>query len=98
MGTIQSWVIDWPQVLDVWPVLNSTNLTRQETLLLQDAGFKLQEHPSMSPRRMFTLSNLFEASVFDHPDPANLDIYPTTRNNKSIRRNANTLMVEHHNK
>jgi hypothetical protein len=49
-GTKRSWVLDWPQVPDVWPVLSGTNLTRQETLLLQDAGFKLQERLSMSPR------------------------------------------------
>jgi hypothetical protein len=64
-GTKRSWVLVWPQVPDVWPVMNGTNLTRQETLLLQDAGFKLQEHPSMSPWHMFTLSNLFEAPVFN---------------------------------
>jgi hypothetical protein len=46
--------------------MSGTNLTHQETLLLQDAGFKLQEHPSMSPQGMFMLSNLFEAPVFDH--------------------------------
>ena len=86
-GSKRSWVLDWPQVPDVWPVLSSTNLTRQETLLLQDAGFTLQEHPTMSPWYMFTLSNCFEAPVFNHPGPANPDIYPTTLNNKCIRRN-----------
>jgi hypothetical protein len=52
----------------------------------------------MLPQRMFTLTNLFEALVFDHPSPTNPDIYPTTRNNKSIRRNTNSPMVEHRNK
>jgi hypothetical protein len=52
----------------------------------------------MSPRRMFTLSNLFEAPVFDHPGPPNPDIYPTTWNNKSIWRNANAPTAEHCNK
>jgi hypothetical protein len=97
-GTKCSWILDWPQVPHVWPVLSGTNLTRQETLLLQDVGFKLQEHPSMSPRRMFTFSNRFETPVFDHPSSANPDIYPTTRNNKSIRRNANAPTAEHRNK
>jgi hypothetical protein len=97
-GTKRSWVLDWPQVPDVWPVLSGTNLTRQETLLLQDAGFKLQERPSMSPRRMFTSSNLFEAPVFDHPGPPNPDGHPSTRNSKSIRRNTNASTPKHHNK
>jgi hypothetical protein len=47
---------------------------------------------------MLALSSLFEAPVFDHPSPPNLDIYPTTRNSKSIRRNANTPTFEHRNK
>jgi hypothetical protein len=97
-GTKRSWVLNWPQVLDVWLVLSGTNLTRQETLLLQDAGFKLHQRPSMSPRRMFMLSNLFEAPVFDHPGPPNLDIHPTTRNSKSIQRNVNAPTAEHCNK
>jgi hypothetical protein len=33
-GTKRSWILDWPQVPDVWPILSGTNLTRQETLLL----------------------------------------------------------------
>jgi hypothetical protein len=97
-GTKRSWVLDWPQVPDVWPILSSTNLTCQEALLLQDAGFKLQDRPSMSPRRMFMLSNLFEAPVFDHPNLPNPDIHPTIRNNKSIRQNINAPTAEHRNK
>jgi hypothetical protein len=47
---------------------------------------------------MFMLSNLFEAPIFDHPSPPNSDIHPTTRKSKSIQRNVNTPMTEHHNK
>jgi hypothetical protein len=47
---------------------------------------------------MFTLSNLFEALVFDHPSLSNPDIYPITWNSKSIRQNANTPTVEHRQK
>jgi hypothetical protein len=97
-GIKRSWVLDWPQVPDVWPVLSGTNLTRQEILLLQDAGFKLQERPSMSPRRLFILSNLFEAPVFNHLGPSNSNIHPTTQNSKSIRRNVNAPTAEHRNK
>jgi hypothetical protein len=41
----RSWILDWPQVHDVWPVLSGTSLTCEEILLLQDTGFKLQERP-----------------------------------------------------
>jgi hypothetical protein len=47
---------------------------------------------------MFTLSNLFEALVFDYLNPSNPDIYPITWNSKSIRWNANTSTDEHRNK
>jgi hypothetical protein len=97
-GNKRSWVLDWPQVPDVRPVLSGTNLTHEETLLLQDAGFKLQEQPSMSPRRMFALSNLFEAPVFDHLGPPNPDVHPSTLNSKSVRQNANAPTAKHHNK
>jgi hypothetical protein len=97
-GSKRSWVLDWPQVPDIWPVLSGTNLTHEETLLLQDAGFKLQERPSMSPWRMFALSNLFEAPIFDHPGPPNPDVHPSTRNSKSVRRNANAPTAKHRNK
>jgi hypothetical protein len=80
----RSWVLDWPQVPDVWHVLSGTNLTREETLLLQDAGFKLQERPPMSPRGMFALSNLFETPVFYHPGPPNPEVHPSTQNSKSV--------------
>jgi hypothetical protein len=97
-GSKRSWVLDWPQVPDVWHVLSSTNLTLEETLLLQNAGFKLQKRPSMSPRCMFALSNLFEAPVFDHLGSPNPEVHLSTRNSKSIRRNANAPTAEHLNK
>jgi hypothetical protein len=54
--------------------------------------------PRTSIRHIFTLSTIFKALVFDHPGPPNPDIYPTTRNSKSIWRNANAPTVEHRNK
>jgi hypothetical protein len=47
---------------------------------------------------MFTLSNFFEALIFDHPGLANPDIYPTTWNSKSIWHNTNVSTAEHRNK
>jgi hypothetical protein len=52
----------------------------------------------MSPCRMFMLSNLFEALVFYHLGWPNPDIYPITRNSKSIWQNTNASMAEHSNK
>jgi hypothetical protein len=97
-GSKRGWVIDWPQVPDVWPVLMGTSLTRQETLLLQEVGFQLQQRPPMSPRRLFTMSNVFHAIPYDQPSPVHADTYPTTRRNKAIRRIANAPTAEHRNK
>ena len=58
-GTKRKWVIDWPQVPDIWPILSGTNLNREETLLLQHAGFQLQERPSLSPEELFNMSKKF---------------------------------------
>jgi hypothetical protein len=44
---------------------------------------------------MFTLFNLIEAPVFDHPGMPNLDNYPTTQYNKPIWQNANSPTARH---
>ena len=64
-GTKQKWVFDWPQVPNIWPVLSGTNLSREETLLLQHAGFQLHECPSLSPEELFNMSKLCDPTVFD---------------------------------
>ena len=85
-GTKQRWVLDWPEVPEIWPILSGTNLSREETLLLQHAGFRLQERPVLSPRQLFNMSGIFRPILFDYPLPKNSDVHPTVRNNKAIRR------------
>ena len=97
-GTKRRWVLDWPEVPEVWPVLSGTNLNREETLLLLHAGFRLQERPLLSPRRLFNMSGIFSPILYDHPIPKNLDVHPTLRNNKAIRRIANAPTAEQRNK
>ena len=96
-GTKRRWVLDWPEVPEVWPVLSGTNLNREETLFLQHAGFCLQERLVLSPRRLFNMSGIFSPILFDHPLPKNLDVHPTVRNNKAIRRIANAPTAEQRN-
>ena len=91
-GTKRRWVLDWPEVPEVWPVLFGTNLNREETLFLQHAGFRLQERPVLSPCRLFNMSRIFSRIMFDHPLPKNSDMHPTMRNNKVIQRIANALL------
>ena len=97
-GTKRRWVLDWLEVPEVWSVLSRTNLNREETLLLQHAGFCLQERPVLSPRRLFNMSKIFNPIVYDHPLPKNSEVHPTLRNNKAIRRIANAPTAEHRNK
>jgi hypothetical protein len=97
-GSKRKWVIDWPEVPDVWPILTGTTLSREETLLLRHAGFRLQERPILSPRRLFNMSKIFETVLYDEPTPKSADVYPTVRNNQSIRRIANAPTTEQRNK
>ena len=97
-GTKRRWILDWPEVPEVWPVLSGTNLNREETLLLQHAGFRLQEQPILSPPRLFSMSTVFSPILYDHPLPKNSDVHPTVRNNKAIRRIANASTAEQRNK
>ena len=83
-GTKRRWVLDWPEVTEVWPVLSGTNLNQEETLFLQHAGFRLQERPVLSPRRLFNMSRIFSPILFDHASRKNSDVHPTVRNNKAI--------------
>ena len=97
-GSKRKWVIDWPEIPEVWPVLTGTDLNREETLLLQHAGFCLQARPTLSPRRLFNMSKIFNTVLYDQPPPKNPDAYPTVRNNRAIRRLANAPTTEQRNK
>jgi hypothetical protein len=97
-GSKRKWIIDWPEVPEVWPVLSGTHLNREETLILQHAGFQLQQRPTLSPLRLFNMSKIFNTILFDQPPPKNPDVYPTVRNNRTIRRIGNTPTIEQRNK
>ena len=97
-GTKKKWIIDWFPVPKTWLVLSGTNLSREETLLLQHASFQLQEHPSLLPEELFNMSKLYDPTVFDQPCPPNPDAYPTIRNNRPIRRLPNAPTIQQQNK
>ena len=82
----------------MWPVLSGTNLSREETLLLQHAGFQLQERPLLSPEELFNMSKIYDPTVFDQPCPPNPDAYPTIWNNRAIRRLPNAPTIQQQNK
>jgi len=82
----------------VWPILTSTSLTRHEIVILQEVGFQLQDQPPISPQRLFTMSNVFEVVLYNHPIPLHIDSYPTTRWSKPIRHIAISPTTEYCNK
>ena len=97
-GLKRKWVIDRPELPEIWPILTGTSLNREETLLLQHAGFCLQEQPKLSPRELFIMSKIFEPIFFTQPCPSNPDVHPTFRNNRTIKRLANPPTIEQRNK
>lgn len=44
------------------------------------------------------MSNIFKSVLYDQPPPETVDVYPTIRNNRTIRRIANAPTIEQRNK
>ena len=85
-GTSQKWVVGArPPVPNVWPVLRGTKLTKGEILRLEQAGFQLEEHREISPRRLFQHSRSDIAEVVAVPTPEAPDAFPTLRDGRRIR-------------
>ena len=97
MGPKRFFVIDRPQIPEIWPVLTGTDLTRSEILELQEAGFCLQSTTPLSPRRLFSTSKAFEPVLWSAPRPLHADRIPSTRNGKNVRRNPKAPMEAHRN-
>jgi len=99
MKSIQcKWVIDWLEVLEVWLVLIGINLNREETLLLQHAGFHLQERLTLLPHWLFSMSKIFKTVWYDQPPPKNPNAYIKIRDKWTIWRIANAPTTKQWNK
>ena len=97
MGPKRFFVIDRPEIPDVWPVLSGMDLTRSEILELQEAGFCLESTTALLPRRLFTTSKVFEPMLWTHPRPLHADRIPSSRNGKNVRRNTKAPTEAHRN-
>jgi hypothetical protein len=97
-GGPKSFVVDWPEIPVVWPVKIGTNLTRQEVLSLEEAGFQLQQRGALSPRRQFQAACNWPLPRSHFKAPADPNAHPTLRGGHSIRRNSDAPTVEHRNK
>ena len=52
-GTKKKWVISMPEIPAIWPVKRGTNLSKQEILALEAAGFQLPQRQAISLWRLF---------------------------------------------
>ena len=95
LGPRRSHVLSRPQIPEIWPVMLGTNLSSEEIILFEEAGFRLQERPSLSPRRLFTSSKLFEVMEWTYAKPTHSDKPPCIRNGKNIRRNEKAPTDDH---
>ena len=82
-GTKRKWVISMPEIPAIWPVKRGTNLSKQEILALEVAGFKLPQRQPILPRRIFgEHSGMHLLSSYAVPDEA--DEHPKIRGGKRI--------------
>ena len=82
----------------MWPVKIGTNLTIEEVLALEDAGFQLQQREALSPRRQFQTVKNLPIPRIQFPGPGAPDTHPALRNNKNVRRSSTAPTAEHRNK
>ena len=96
-GNNKKYVLDWPIVSNMWPVKIGTNLSRDEVLVLEDAGFQLQQKEVLSPCcRLSTIATLsIPCSHFCIP--LNPDAHPTFMFGKTVRCNPTALVADHKN-
>ena len=89
-GTKKKWVIYVPEILATWPVKKGTNLSKQEILALEAAGFQLPQRQTILPWRLFgEQSGMHLLSSYPIPDDANE--HAKIRGGKRVRRNPKAL-------
>ena len=96
-GTIRKWVETKPPVPEIWPVKVGTNLSQQEVLGLEHAGFRLAERPALGPHQLFTELDLGDIDFNNYPCPESPEEYPKRRFGKNIRRNSKAPTTKHSN-
>ena len=97
-GSKKKYVLDWPVVPNTWPVKIGTNLSKEEVLALEDAGFQLQQREALSPRRRLSTIATLPIPRSHFSMPPNPDAHPTFRFGKTVRRNPAAPLADHKNK
>jgi hypothetical protein len=85
-------------VPNTWPVKIYTNLSKEEVLALEDAGFQLQQREALSPRRKLSTIAALLIPCSHFSMPPNPDAHPTFRFGKTVRHNPTTPLANNKNK
>ena len=83
-------VFDWPIVPNMWPVIISTNLSKEEVVAFEDDGSQLQQREALFPCRRFSTIATFSIPGSHFYMPSNLAAHPTFRFGKTMYRNPTT--------
>ena len=80
------WVISMPEIPATWPVRRGSNLSKQEIMALEAAGFQLPQRQAISLRRLFGGHSGMHL-LSSYPIPNEIDEHPKIQGGKRIRRN-----------
>ena len=59
-GSMNNYLLDWPIVPNTWPVKIGTNLSKEDVLTFEGAGFQLQQREALSHRcRLSTITTTY---------------------------------------
>ena len=83
---MKKYVLDWPIVPKTWPVKINSNVSKEEVVAFEDAGFQLQQREALSPRCRFSTIATFPIPRSHFYMPSNLDARPTFRFGKKVCR------------
>ena len=85
-GTVRESIIDRPQPPAVWPMKIGTNLTQQEVLALECAGFRLVDREDVPPIDLQQPHFVNNRRPVGRNQPASARDWPTKREGKVVRR------------
>ena len=97
-GTKKKYVLDWPIVFNTWPMKMGTNLSREEVLALDEAGFQLQQREALSPGYRLSTIPTIPIPCFYFCMLLNPNAHPPFKFGKTMRRIPTTPTADHKNK
>ena len=91
-------MVDLPPIPMMWPAKRGNNLTVKAILVLDEAGFQLQQCGALSTRHQFQVSMDMPLPWSHLPVPPNPSAYDKFRHGYAIGRSMEPPLVEQRNK